>query len=108
MTGHADPDLNRLRWRCRRGMRELDVLLERYLAERWPTASAERRAAFRALVELPDPELAALCLGRAVTPVTALTSLIAEITDPAGGELSAAGPVYHRDFGRGNGPERMS
>jgi antitoxin CptB len=108
LTGAADPDLNRLRWRCRRGMRELDVLLERYLAERWPSASAERRAAFRELLELPDPELAALCLGQSVTSVTALTGLIAEITEPARRELFGGGPVYNRDFGRGDGPERVS
>jgi antitoxin CptB len=106
LTGAADPELNRLRWRCRRGMRELDVLLERYLLERWPAASAERRAAFRALLELPDPELAALCLGRSVTPVAALAGLIAEITDPAGSELSAGGAVYTGDFGRVDRPER--
>ncbi|NBX45380.1 MAG: succinate dehydrogenase assembly factor 2, partial [Gammaproteobacteria bacterium] len=28
--------LNRLRWRCRRGMKELDVLLERWLARDAP------------------------------------------------------------------------
>jgi succinate dehydrogenase flavin-adding protein (antitoxin of CptAB toxin-antitoxin module) len=27
-------DLGKLRWRCRRGMRELDVLLTRYVNER--------------------------------------------------------------------------
>lgn len=105
MTGTADPELNRLRWRCRRGMRELDVLLERYLRDRWPTAAAERRAAFRALLELPDPELAALCLRRSVTPVAELAALLAEITDPPAGELSPAGPVYNGSFGRTNGPE---
>ena len=106
MQGAADPELKRLRWRCRRGMRELDVLLERYLAERWPTAPAARQAAFRALLELPDPELAALCLRQTVTPVSELADLIAEITDPGRGELSARTPVYNGDFGRGNGPER--
>ena len=105
MTG-PDPELNRLRWRCRRGMRELDVLLERYLKERWPTAPPGRRAAFRALLELPDPELAALCLARSVTQVAALAELVAEITDPGGGELSARPPVYNGDFGRGDRPER--
>jgi antitoxin CptB len=105
LTGSADPELNRLRWRCRRGMRELDVLLERYLAQRWPTAPPERREAFRTLLELPDPELAALCLGRGVTPV-ALAGLIAEITDPASGELFPTGPVYNGDFGRVERPER--
>ena len=41
-------------------MRELDVLLERYLLTRWKLASPERQAEFVALLELPDPELAAL------------------------------------------------
>ena len=31
-----------LRWRCRRGMKELDILLERYLARRWDDATAMR------------------------------------------------------------------
>lgn len=106
MTGPSDPELNRLRWRCRRGMRELDVLLERYLRDRWPTAPAEHRAAFRALLELPDPELAALLLGRSVTPVSGITRLVAEITENRGAELSAAGPVYTGDFGRNRRPER--
>jgi antitoxin CptB len=106
VEGPADPELNRLRWRCRRGMRELDVLLERYLAERWPTAPEGRRAAFRALLELPDHEVAALCLARSVTPVTALAELLAEITDRPGSELSGAAPVYNGDFGRADRPGR--
>jgi antitoxin CptB len=105
LTGQADRELNRLRWRCRRGMRELDVLLERYLVDRWPTAPAERQAAFRALLELPDPELAALLLGKTVTPVSGITLLVEEITENVGGELSAAGPVYKGVFGRGERPE---
>ena len=106
MQGAADPELNRLRWRCRRGMRELDVLLERYLRERWPTAPEPSRAAFRALLELPDPDLAALCLRQSVTDVTGFAELIAEITDPAGCELSVAGPVYNGDFGCTDRPKR--
>ena len=106
MTATADPELNRLRWRCRRGMRELDVLLERYLSRCWPTAPPERRAAFRALLELPDPELAGLVLGKSVTPVSVITLLVAEITETCGGELSAVGPVYNVYFGRAERPER--
>lgn len=55
---------DRLRWRCRRGMRELDVLLNRHLEERYPTASEAEQAAFRRLLEAPDPELFGLLLGR--------------------------------------------
>jgi antitoxin CptB len=39
-------------------MRELDVLLERYLRERYPAASTGERAAFQRLLTLQDPELA--------------------------------------------------
>ncbi|BCX81318.1 antitoxin CptB [Methylomarinovum caldicuralii] len=46
-----------LRWRCRRGMRELDVLLERWLARHWDTATAVERAAFARLLSYPDPLL---------------------------------------------------
>jgi antitoxin CptB len=47
-----------LEWRCRRGMKELDLLLVRYLRERYATASGEERAAFAEFLELPDPDIA--------------------------------------------------
>lgn len=63
--GTMDPaELGRLRWRCRRGMRELDVLLVRYLEREWPRAGEAERAAFNALLERQDPELNALLFGR--------------------------------------------
>ena len=46
-----------LRWRCRRGMRELDLLLSRWLDRRWGTADVGRRDAFLRLLEEPDPQL---------------------------------------------------
>lgn len=54
----------RLAWRCRRGMKELDLVLRRYLLERWPQADADERAAFERILELPDPELAGCLMGR--------------------------------------------
>jgi succinate dehydrogenase flavin-adding protein (antitoxin of CptAB toxin-antitoxin module) len=85
-------------------MRELDVLLERYLAERWPAASPGERTAFAALLELPDPELAALCLGGAPAPVAALAAVLADITGSRRRELSAPAPVYPVDPGSGRVP----
>ena len=38
-------------------MRELDDLLSRYLEGRYRHADEDEKAAFRALLELPDPEL---------------------------------------------------
>ena len=53
-------------WRCRRGMRELDTLLVRYLDPRYPVADGVERQAFAALLELTDPELWAYVLGQQV------------------------------------------
>jgi antitoxin CptB len=55
---------SRLRWQCRRGMRELDELLIRYLESRYPTADEDEKSAFRAVLELPDPELNGYLLQR--------------------------------------------
>jgi antitoxin CptB len=60
----GDQELNRLRWRCRRGMRELDALLMRYLDNRYAAAGQAEQAAFRGIVSLPDPEILALLTGR--------------------------------------------
>ena len=57
-------ELSRLRWLCRRGMKELDVVLSGYLEQNYSTASTERQAAFRSLLEMPDPDLYGLLLGR--------------------------------------------
>jgi len=57
----------RLRWRCRRGMKELDVLLERFAERVLPQASAAECRVFAELLELPDPLLVGFLLG-AATP----------------------------------------
>jgi antitoxin CptB len=50
-------ELRRLEWRCRRGMKELDILLLRYLP-RLDLAASDERAAFIEFLELPDPDIA--------------------------------------------------
>jgi antitoxin CptB len=51
------PDTGRLAWRCRRGMKELDILLGRWLQREFVHADADLQAAFAQFLELPDPEL---------------------------------------------------
>jgi len=53
----------RLRWQCKRGMRELDELLARYLQTSYERAAESEKAVFRELLELPDPELIGYLLG---------------------------------------------
>lgn len=69
----------RLRWRCRRGMKELDVLLSRWIEESWAGADAERRLAFEWLLEQPDPDLAGWLLGGARPPEAGRAALIDDI-----------------------------
>lgn len=45
-------------------MKELDLLLERYLHTDYPAASTAEQRAFAALLELPDPVLLAYVVGR--------------------------------------------
>jgi antitoxin CptB len=48
----------KLEWRCRRGMKELDFLLVRYLRTHYATAPSDERDAFVDFLELPDPDIA--------------------------------------------------
>lgn len=56
--------LGKLRWRCRRGMKELDLLTLGYLERYYPSASAEEQQAFAELLELQDPVLMRYMVGR--------------------------------------------
>ena len=58
----ADPAA--LRWRCRRGMRELDQLMQRYLEKGWPDADDRERSQFLRLLDCEDDKLWAWCMGR--------------------------------------------
>jgi antitoxin CptB len=80
-TGHRHKmsDKSRLHWQCRRGMRELDILLERYLENSYAESDSAEKSAFRQLLTLSDPELAAYLL-RGVSPDDVLTcNVIARI-----------------------------
>ncbi len=63
-----DDQLKRVRWRCRRGTKELDVLYGWWLAERWPRADAAVRRAFDELLDVPDPDLWDWTLGHGHAP----------------------------------------
>jgi len=63
-TATESQALARLRWRCRRGMRELDVVFQRYLDDDYAHAPEAERRAFEALLEQQDPQLLAYLMGR--------------------------------------------
>lgn len=76
----SDTELKALRWRCRRGMRELDQLLERWLDRRWEQASEPERALFRRLLAVEDDKLWRAVLGQETLDDAELQSLVVTIT----------------------------
>lgn len=55
---------SRLRWRCRRGIREMDILLERFLDECYPSLTEAERVILGKLVEEADLDLLDWITGR--------------------------------------------
>jgi len=55
--------IDRLRWQCRRGMLELDLLLEAFLEKSYPSLSEREQRDFIRLLDAPDPELMAWIMG---------------------------------------------
>jgi antitoxin CptB len=80
MTAIEPQELGRLRWRCRRGMKELDLLLTRYVDEQFCNAPATHQEAFRRLLDAQDSAIYAYCLGLEAPPTELLTALIERIT----------------------------
>jgi len=73
-------EVGKLRWRCRRGMRELDVILSRYLEEQYSTALPAHRQAFRELLDSQDPMNHDYVLGRLSPADAVLAALIEQLT----------------------------
>ena len=65
-TGDTDK-FNRLAWQCRRGMRELDELLNSFLLLGYRDLDEAAQGAFARLLEYPDAVLLELLMGR-MTP----------------------------------------
>ncbi|MDP1659087.1 MAG: succinate dehydrogenase assembly factor 2 [Methylotenera sp.] len=52
----TDEEIRRLSWRCRRGLLELDIVLQRFSESYLATLSAKELQAFDSLLDLPDNE----------------------------------------------------
>ncbi|TCV90213.1 FAD assembly factor SdhE [Sulfurirhabdus autotrophica] len=56
-------ELNRLRWRCRRGLLELDIVLERFIEHHYSSLSELEKASFIELLTEADNDLWELISG---------------------------------------------
>ncbi len=83
--GVVSPNLGKLRWHCRRGIKELDILLERYVDERFVKAPQAEQEAFQRLLAEEDGLIYAYCLGQTPAP-DHLAALIERLTAGGGAD----------------------
>jgi antitoxin CptB len=85
-------DLDRVRWRCRRGLLELDLVLAAFLDRGYGRLDAGERRLFDELLERPDNDLLDLALGRREPEAryrAVVEMLRADSGPPAGGAGAA-------------------
>jgi antitoxin CptB len=78
-TASTEGPPGRLAWRCRRGIKELDLLLQGWLEHGYPHASSAERALFAQFLELPDPEIAGYLLAHETPPDPCVAALVAQL-----------------------------
>lgn len=72
-------ELNKLRWRCRRGTLELDLMLVRYLENGFPSAKPDEQQAFLQLLDCEDTDLMRFLMGEGVPADSALAAVVSKI-----------------------------
>ncbi|MEW6330900.1 MAG: succinate dehydrogenase assembly factor 2, partial [Pseudomonadota bacterium] len=72
---------DRLRWRCRRGLLELDVVLKDFLDRRYPGLTPGEQDAFETLLTMPDETLLAYVQGKQNPPEKELMQLVHKIRE---------------------------
>ena len=69
-------ELERLKWRSRRGLLELDLVFERFWSGAGSAMTQSQAAALERLLALPDNDLLDLVMGRAETPDAHLRAMV--------------------------------
>jgi antitoxin CptB len=59
----TEPPLGRLRWDCRRGMLELDIVLARFMERNFERLTPQQVEAFKGMLAYSDPDLWRLIQG---------------------------------------------
>ncbi|MEE8264684.1 MAG: succinate dehydrogenase assembly factor 2 [Gammaproteobacteria bacterium] len=72
---------SRLLWRCRRGLRELDLILQKFLAQHYADLSLEDKQLFDEFLDHSDDDLLSWLMGRSQPSNTAMARLVAQIRD---------------------------
>jgi succinate dehydrogenase flavin-adding protein (antitoxin of CptAB toxin-antitoxin module) len=75
----GERELERLKWRSRRGLLELDLVFERFWSGAGSEMSQAEAAALERLLALPDNDLLDLVMGRAEAPDADLRAVLVKL-----------------------------
>lgn len=73
----------RLAWQCRRGMLELDLVLQDFLDHHYGRADPAEQRAFETLLNYPDPLLLQYVMGHMIPTDPILARVVARLRTPA-------------------------
>lgn len=87
MNNTVNQNMKRLAWQCRRGMLELDIMLERYLYYAYEHASSDEQKQFQELLTHNDQDLFVWLTGRASPLDRSLLSIVHKIRKTSNASL---------------------
>ena len=74
-----DTEILQLRWQCRRGMLELDLMLGTFLDKAYVLLTQTARADFRRLLEESDQTLYEWLIGQSVPKAASMQTMVLQI-----------------------------
>lgn len=75
----SNKELSKLRWQCRRGVKELDVVLGRYLENQYLHADTQEQHIFQLILEIEDPLLLSCLFDEEQLDIPELSSFIEKL-----------------------------
>jgi antitoxin CptB len=75
-ANQVEDNFEQVKWRCRRGMLELDLMLNKFFNEMYRTLNLESKILFQKMLTATDPELYAWLLGHELPEDKSLQDLI--------------------------------
>lgn len=77
----SDEEINRMRWACRRGMLELDLVLEPFVVSRYAQLGETDRQRFQQLMRCEDQDLFAWFLRREQSDDEEMNAIVSKVLD---------------------------
>ena len=87
-------ELGKIRWHCRRGLLELDLILEQFNSRHLEWLDAEQLARFEELLVFPDNDLLDLVMGRAAIPDRRFNAVLHLLRTPCNGASDGVSSAF--------------